>query len=300
MSEEMMTTKELTRYLRINRMQVYHLISQNRMPSTKVGRKWIFPRKLIDEWIESSASLPQQTKEVPEGRLLASGTKDMVLDMLCARVGSKYPDFPLFCASTGSIEALKSLNLRHTDIAWCHLLDPESGEYNVPFVPIYAPDIRPVAVNLYHRDIGFLVAPSNPLHIRGFKDLARKNVRFVNRQKGSDTRTLIDHHVGGLNIDPGDIYGYDNEACTHLEVGLSVLSNEADAGIASATISRLLGLSFIHLAHERLDMILDEHTYFHSSVQALMEVLRSESFRGAVAKLGGYDLRDSGKVLYAQ
>jgi len=234
-----------------------------------------------------------------EGGLLASGSNDLVLSMLLTEVRRLHPDFYLFSAGTGGIEGLQALNAGYADIAWSHLFDPESGEYNIPFLPIYAPNVRPAVINLYYRDLGLLVAPNNPLSIKGFEDLGRKNVRFVNRQEGSGTRKLIDHHLARLGFDPAQIDGYDREACTHLEVGLSVLSNEVDVGIAATAISRLLGLSFIPVAHERFDMILDQHTFFHDGVQALMVVLRSESFRGRAARLGNYDFKDSGEILYA-
>ena len=112
-------------------------------------------------------------------------------------------------------------------------------------------------------------------------------------------RKLIDYHLGKLGVDPAHIEGYANEAYTHLEIGLSVLSNETDVGVATIAVSQLLGLFFIPITSERFDMILDQHTFFQSGVQTLMEVLRSDSFRARVAKLGNYDFRDSGKILYA-
>ena len=304
MSEEMMSTKEAARYLGIHEKQVYALIGQKRIPGTKATGKWVFPRKLIDEWIESSArsgleQARQKTKRI-EGGLLASGSNDLILDMLQTHVRRMHPDFYLFSASTGSTEGLKALNMGYTDIAWSHLYDPESGEYNIPFLPLYAPAVKPVVVNLYYRQLGFLVAAGSPLHIRGFEDLTHKGVRFMNRQTGSGTRKLIDYHLARLGIDPAHIDGYDNEAYTHLEVGLSILSNEADAGVATIAVSQLLGLPFIPITRERFDMILDQRTFFQGGVQTLMEVLRSDSFRGRAARFGNYDFKDSGKILYAQ
>lgn len=302
MFEEMMTTTEVAQYLRIHEKQVYKLIRSKKIPATRVTGKWVFPRKLINEWIGSSAvsGLDEAGKKrVPEGWLLASGSKDIVLDMLQSHMGRMYSDFHFFSTGTGSVEGLKALNMGYTDIAWVHLLDSVSGEYNIPFLPIYLPDVRPAVINLYYRDLGLLVASNNPLGIKGIKDLARKNVRFVNRQKGSDTRNFIDYHFVRININSADVQGYDHEVFTHLEVGLSVLSNEADVGIATIAASRLLGLSFIPVAQERFDMILDQHTFFHGGLQALMEVLRSEGFRREAVGLGGYNLKNSGKVLHA-
>ena len=303
MSEEIMNTKEVAHYLGIHEKQVYALIGQKRIPATRVTGKWVFPRKLIDEWIESSAmsgleQARQKTGRV-EGGFLASRSNDPILDMLQTHVRRMHSDFYLFSASTGSTDGLKALNMGYTDIAWSHLYDPESGEYNIPFLPIYAPDVKPVVVNLFYRELGFLVAAHNPLNIRGFEDLARKDVRFINRQKGSGTRILTDHHLFRLGIDPAGIHGYDNDVNTHIEVGLSVLSNETDVGIATIAVSRFLGLFFIPITRERFDMVLGQHTFFHGGAQALMEVLRSDGFRARVARLGSYDFTHSGKILYA-
>ncbi len=303
MSEEMMNTKEVAHYLGIHEKQVYALIGQKRIPATRVTGKWVFPRKLIDEWIESNArsgleQARQKTKRV-EGGLLASGSNDLILDMLQTHVRRMHPDFYLFSASTGSTDGLKALNLGYTDIAWSHLFDPETGEYNIPFLPVYVPNVKPVVVNLYYRELGLLVAARNPLNIRGFEDLARRDVRLINRQKGSGTRNLIDRNLTRLGIDPAHIRGYEDEVYTHLEVGLSVLSNETDVGIATIAVSQLLGLPFIPITRERFDMVLGQQTFFQQGIQTLMEVLKSDTFRTKVARLGNYDFKDSGKILYA-
>jgi putative molybdopterin biosynthesis protein len=303
MSEEMMSTKEVARYLGIHEKQVYALIGLKRIPATRVTGKWVFPRKLIDEWIETNArsgleQVRQKTKRV-SGGLLASGSNDLILDMLQTQIRRMYPEFYLFSASIGSTEGLKALNMGYTDIAWSHLFDPESGEYNIPFLPTYVPDVKAVVVNLYYRELGFLTAPGNPLGIRGFEDLARKDVKLINRQKGAGTRNLIDRNLAKLGMTPENIQGYANEAYTHLEVGLSVLSNETDVGVATIAVAKLLGLYFIPITEERFDMILEQKTFFDPGVQALIDVLRSPDFREQVVRLGNYDFRDSGKILYA-
>ncbi len=303
MSEEMMNTKEVARYLGIHEKQVYALIGSKRIPATRVTGKWIFPRKLIDEWIESNAKagLEQAQKKTRrmESALLASGSNDLVLDLLQTHTKRAYPDFYLFSASTGSTEGLKALNLGYTDIAWSHLFDPATGDYNVPFLPTYVPDVKPVVVNLYYRELGFVLAPDNPLKIRGFEDLSRPDLRLVNRQKGSGTRVLLDHNLERLAIEPSTIKGYDREYNTHLEVGLAVLSGEADVGLATIAVSKLLGLHFIPIKEERFDMILTESKFFSRPVQAIMNVLTSKEFRTSVARLAAYSFRDSGKIIYS-
>jgi len=304
MSEEMMNTKEVAKHLGIHEKQVYALIKSKRIPSTRVTGKWIFPKKLIDEWIESNAQkglgqAREKAKRI-EGALLASGSNDPILDMVHTTMKESYPEFYIFSSNTGSTEGLKALNKGHTDIAWSHLLEPRTGEYNIPFLPTYLPDVQPVVVNLFYRDLGFVVAPKNPLSIKGFEDLVRKEIRFINRQKGSGTRVLMDYHLKRLRLSVSKITGYEKEAYTHFEVGLSILSKEADVGIATVAVSKLLGLSFIPITQERFDMILSKSTFFEKGIQAFIEVLNSEGFRNRVAKLGNYDFKSSGKILYSK
>jgi len=304
MTEEMMSTKQVAQYLGIHEKQVYALIKSKRIPSTRVTGKWVFPKKLIDTWIESSAQkgfeqAKQKSKRI-EGALLASGSNDPILDMLQTYMKKSYPEFFIFSANTGSTEGMKALSKGYTDIAWSHLFDPKSGEYNIPFLSTYLPNVKAVVVNLFYRDLGFLVAPKNPFHIKGFEDLTQKGVRFINRQKGSGTRVLLDHHVRRLRIPSAEIEGYDREVYTHFEVGLSILSKEANVGIATIAVSKLLGLPFIPITRESFDMILDQSTFFQKGVQALIEILNSKTFRDRVEGLGIYDFKNSGKILYSK
>ena len=216
---------------------------------------------------------------MPAGATTRSSTCSIPTCGRCTR-------FYLFSASTGSTDGLKTLNMGYTDIAWSHLYDPESGEYNIPFLPVYTPNVKPVVVNLFYRELGFLTAAGNPHHIKGFEDLARKKIRFINRQKGSGTRKLIDHNLAQRGIDASAIRGYDDEVNTHLEIGLSIISGEADVGIATVAVSKLLSLAFVPITRERFDMILGQQTFFQGGVQTLMEVLKIGRFPGEGGKAG--------------
>ncbi|MBU1208705.1 MAG: helix-turn-helix transcriptional regulator [Proteobacteria bacterium] len=304
MSEEIMSTKEVAQYLGIHEKQVYALIKSQRIPSTRVTGKWIFPKKLIDEWIDTNtragmAEARRKSKQI-EGALLASGSNDPILDILKTYIRKAYPEFYLFSANTGSTDGLKALNQGYTDIAWSHLLDPKSGQYNIPFLSTYLPNLKTVVINLFNRDLGFLVAAGNPLNLHGFKDLAKPKVRFINRQKGSGTRVLLDHHLRQLKIPAPSIKGYENEVYTHFEVGLSILAKETDVGLATGSVSKLLGLSFIPLTQESFDMLLDQSTFFERGVQAFIEILNSKEFRSRVENLGSYEFKNSGKIIYSQ
>ena len=303
MSEELMNTREVAQYLDIHEKQVYGLIKAGRIPCTRVTGKWIFPKKLIDEWIETNTTsgMKQARKKSSKisGALLTSGSNDPVMDMLLTATKKSHPDFYIFSANTGSVNGLKALNEGLTDIALSHLFDPETGQYNIPYLPEYLPNINPVVVNLFHRELGFLIQPDIASQIKGFESLTGKKIRFINRQNGSGTRLLLDYHLQELGIVADQINGYENEVYTHFEVGLSIIAGDAEVGIASAAIGKLLGLAFKPITSECFDMILDQSTFFQSGVQSFIETLKTEAFRNRVEKIGGYDFRDAGKILHS-
>ena len=196
----------------------------------------------------------------------------------------------------GGLTALKNGNAH---IAGSHLLDEETGEYNVSYLKKYLPDKDPVLVNLVYREQGLLVLPGNPKGIAAFKDLARADVMFVNRQAGAGTRLLTDLHLKKLGIEPSKVRGYDHEEYTHMGVASAVLSGAADTGLGILAAANALGLDFIPVAQERYDLVIPRAHYENPMVQALLEIIRGDAeFRAAVEAMGGYDTRDMGEILY--
>jgi excisionase family DNA binding protein len=303
MSAELMNTKEVAKYLDIHEKQVYLLIKAGKIPCTRVTGKWIFPVKLIDEWIQTSAldGLQQARKRINqiEGALLAAGSNDPVLDMLLAAIKKDHPAFNVFSANTGSVSGLEALNTGLTDIAFSHLFDPQTGDYNTPYLKQYCPDNHPLIVNLFYRQIGFLITKFMSDIFKGWESLTHKKIRFVNRQRGSGIRILLDYELKNRGIAGDDISGYDNEVYTHFEVGLSLVSGEADVGIASAAVAKILDLNFQPLVSERFDMILDKNTFFQPAIQAFIETLQSDQFKNRVEKIGNYNFKDAGKILHS-
>ena len=303
MSSELMNTKEVAKYLDIHEKQVYLLIKSGKIPCTRVTGKWIFPVNLIDEWIQTSAQdgLQKARKKVDEieGALLASGSNDPVLDILLTNIKKVHPAFNIFSANTGSANGLKALNTGLTDIAFSHLFDPQTGDYNTPYLKQYCPDHQPVVVNLFYRQIGFLISKSKADVFHGWESLTHPKIRFVNRQSGSGTRIMLDYELSKRGIASDDISGYDDEIYTHFEVGLSLVSGEADVGIASAAVAKILDLKFQTLVSERFDMVLDKNAFFQPAIQSFIETLQSNQFKNRVEKIGNYNFKDAGRILHS-
>ncbi len=304
MSKEMMNTKEVASYLEIHEKQVYALIKEGKLPCTKATGKWIFPKHMIDSWIEENARAGiHQAKEkaarVP-GALLAAGSNDPVLDLLLSKLRLLYPDIFIFSANTGSSQGLTALGKGLVDIAWSHLFDKESGQYNIPFIPRLAPGLDAVVLNMFTRETGIITSAGNPKHIKTIDDFSKKKIRIINRQAGSGTRLLLDDLIEKVSIESSSITGYDNMVFTHLEVGLAVLSGKADAGIATGSVASMLGLDFIPLSTERFDMVLARDNFFKRQVQALITVLRSDEFKNQAGAFGHYDFKCSGMLMWPE
>ena len=304
MSKEMMNTKEVASYLEIHEKQVYALIKEGKIPCTKATGKWIFPKHIIDSWIDdNSRSGMNQAKEKAArmpGALLAAGSNDPVLDLLLSTLRLSNPDILIFSANTGSSQGLTALGKGLVDIAWSHLFDKDSGQYNVPFISRLAPGIEAVAVSMFTRETGIITSPGDSKRIKGITDLCKKDIRIINRQEGSGTRLLLDGLIQKAGIEASSITGYDNVVFTHLEVGLAILSGKADAGIATGSVASMLGLNFIPLSSERFDMVIARNNFFKRQVQALISVLRSDEFKSQTNSFDHYDFKCSGMVVWPE
>ena len=210
------------------------------------------------------------------------------------------PELKIAATNVGSHGGLLALQRGETHIAGTHLLDPESGVYNIPDIQRTISKIPVVLVHLAQREQGILVARGNPKSIQSLKDLARKDVRFVNRQPGSGTRVLLDYRLKKLAIDPPSIIGYEREEFTHMAVGVAITSGLADAGLGVRAAAQALGLDFIPIASEQYDLLAASSFFDSERGAQLLEVICSDGFKRAVAALGGYDPRRAGEVLYRQ
>ena len=229
-----------------------------------------------------------------ERTILAIGSHDVTLDLLTQYLAPRRRR--LASAHVGSLGGLVALRRREAHLAGSHLLDPETGEYNAPYVRRYLPDTPVVLVTLVHRQQGLMVARGNPKGIRGLEDLVRPDVRFVNRQRGSGTRILLDYHLRRLGLSPEDIRGYQHEEYTHLAVAAAVASGRADVGLGIAAAAQALGLDFIPLFTERYDLVVPRSFYHDDLLAPLWEVLQDPAFRRDVTSLPGYDVAEMGKV----
>jgi putative molybdopterin biosynthesis protein len=230
--------------------------------------------------------------------IVCIGSHDNALDVLGNFLKKKHPELSLSSAHVGSLGGLLALKRGEAHLAGTHLLDEEAGEYNVSYIKKHLPDQRIVLVNFVYRTQGFIVPKGNPKGIKGFEDLAREDVVFVNRQAGAGTRLLTDLYLKRLRIDQNRVKGYHHEEFTHMAVAAAVVSGAADTGLAVLSAAQALGLDFIPVAQERYDLAIPEEHYATPMLQALLQIVREDrEFRKQIESMGGYDVSEMGKVI---
>ena len=220
--------------------------------------------------------------------IVAIGSHDLTLDLLAQFLAERGTH--LSSANVGSQGGLVALRRGEAHLAGSHLLDPDTGEYNVSYVKKYLPDTPVVLVTLVGREQGLIVKPGNPKTLRTLADLGQPDVIFVNRQRGAGTRVLLDFEIEKIGLKPEEIRGYDREEYTHLAVAAAVASGVADCGLGIAAAARALELDFVPLFKERYDLIIPHEHYTSPLLRPLLDLLRDARFREQVAALPGYDI----------
>lgn len=227
--------------------------------------------------------------------IFAIGSHDMTLDLMAQFLAQR--NRRLVSANVGSMGGLMALQRGEAHLAGSHLLDPETGSYNLTFIRQVLPETPVKVVALVDRQQGLLVAKGNPKEIRRLEDLVRPEVVFVNRQRGAGTRVLLDYHLTLLSIAPQAIQGYNQEEYTHLAVAAAVASGRADCGLGIAAAAQALDLDFIPLYKENYELIIPSQFYNDALLRPLLDLLSESQFQQTVASLPGYEVSRMGTLV---
>jgi putative molybdopterin biosynthesis protein len=230
-----------------------------------------------------------------EKTILCIGSHDLTLDLLAQYLSER--DRRLVSANVGSQGGLIALRRGEAHFAGSHLLDPETGKYNISYVRQYLPNIPVKVVALVGREQGLIVPRGNPKGITDLRSLTNSKVRFVNRQRGAGTRVLLDYHLNSMTITPDSIEGYQQEEYTHLGVAAAVASGRADCGLGIAAAAQALDLDFVPLFQERYDLVISKQFAEAELLAPLFDLLADSAFRAAVSQLTGYDVSVMGTTI---
>ncbi|RJP15301.1 MAG: helix-turn-helix domain-containing protein [Candidatus Abyssobacteria bacterium SURF_5] len=297
-----LNTHEVAKLLDINEKMVYSLISEKGLPATKATGKWLFPKRLVEQWLENQTiNYPKSAHPAPpyQGLLIVSGSNDILLDRALSLFNRLYPDHVAVFGNLGSLGGIRALRRGLCHIASSHLQEENENEYNFRFANVELGQL-PAVVNFCRREQGLLLQKGNPKSISTVSDLLRPNVRIVNRPLGTGTRLLFDKKLQEHLAQSNHIQGYENEVGRHLDVGLEILAGRADAGPCIRAVAGLLGLDFISWGWERFDLIILKERFFEEGIQLFIGLLHEPQFRESAADFEGYDLSLCGKMVFPQ
>ncbi|MDU2063883.1 MAG: helix-turn-helix transcriptional regulator [Sporomusaceae bacterium] len=301
------TPEEVSKILKISRFTVYEMIKRGDLPAYHIGRKVRVEAPDLEQYIQKaktappllstdSATLPVSTAK-NENQFILCG-QDLLLDILIRHLEKQLPSCRCLRNYAGSMEGLLALYRGKAHAATCHLWDSDTDTYNLPYVRRLLPGQATQIINLACRTEGFYVAKNNPKQIADWGDLAREDIRFINREPGSGARVLLDEKLRLLKIATESVHGYEQEETSHLAIASAVARGEADIGLGiEKTALQVEKISFIPLHLERYDLVIRKRDIAKSEFQILIAILRSKEFQKELTGMGGYDLTYTGQIM---
>lgn len=240
-------------------------------------------------------SLRRDAAEI-QNTIVAIGSHDPLLDVLADMLKKQGSGFSLSSTHVGSLGGIMAIRRGEAHLGGVHMLDSANGKYNVSYIKKYIPDMPMALLHLVNRTQGFMVAKGNPKNVNQFADLTREDIRFVNRQKGSGTRLLLDYCLRKEGVDPAAIKGYDKEEFTHLSTAAAIAEGGADAALGIYSAAVAFDLGFIPVGEEQYDLAIPVKFLQLPKIEKLVETIKSDEFLQAVKKMGGYDTTLTGNI----
>lgn len=309
--EHSYTTEDLAKLLKISKLTVYDLIKKGELPAYRVGRQMRVDAEDLERYkarAKSGSLRPafpppnaaplEASRETAGVRPLVITGQDVSLDILTKHIEKRTRAYRPLRSHVGSLDSLIAMYQGQADIVSTHLLDGDTGEYNVPYVRKLLTGHSYVVLNLVVRSAGIYVRRGNPKRITAWTDLARDGIRIVNREKGSGARVLLDEQLRLHAIPPLNVSGYGDEESNHLGVAGKVASGEADAGVGIERAASMVGVDFIPLIQERYDLVMLKHPHNLEWIELVTEIVRSNAFKKELRSIQGYDLTHTGTVTY--
>jgi len=297
-----LSTKEVAEFLDVNEKMIYALISEKGLPATKVTGKWLFPRRLVEQWLEQHImNYPHAVQTTAsQNMLIVTGSHDLLLERTLGLFNQTHPDIIAVFGSVGSLGGLRALKRGACHIAASHLLHSDEQEYNFEFVQQEFGRELAAVVNFCQREQGLIVAPGNPKQLHSVADLAQPGVVIANRPLTTGTRLLLDRELQRAGLTGMQIQGYGNEYQSHWDVAFEVLTGRAAAAPAIRSVATVMGLDFVPLRWERYDLLIAKARFFEEGVQLFLNMLQDPALRRLAHDLQGYDLSACGKMLFQQ
>ncbi|MDQ1144458.1 putative molybdopterin biosynthesis protein [Bacillus sp. SORGH_AS 510] len=304
MEEKAYTPDEVAQIFQISKHTVYELIKRGELQAFKIGNKMRIDHAELERYKENTKAPAKKIQSNPTSTtnnhalsIRLSGSHDFLVEHFAKQAGTAL-NVQIQPSYIGSLEGLMMLYRGQCDIAAIHLLDPTSQEYNLPFIHQLFVYESILVLRLAARQQGFIVAKGNPKCILDFSDLVRKDVQFINRQKGAGTRFLLDSKLSSNGISPSKINGYNNEEWNHLSAASYISRGIADVAFGIQSAASHLGLDFVPVTQEHFDLVFRFTEENKQNLTDLIQYLQSPEFKDSLTDLEGYSIEDLGKVIY--
>jgi len=323
MSDNSYTIEEVAQILKVSKLTVYELIKKGKLAHYRVGRQIRVDTYDLEKYkeqqrdhnlaelkepirtlpINSTNSLKQSTKPVAtlplnnQQQVIITG-QDVSLDLLSRYLGTKEPNIRPLRAYSSSLQSIIAIVLGQADIVSTHLYDGETNQYNLPYITRILNGFQYVVINLAFRNVGFYVKKGNPKKVKTWFDLTKPEVKMVNREKGSGARVLLEEMLKLNKIKIGKLRGYYWEETSHISAARAVARGAADVAIGIEKGAQVTGIDFVPLTKERYDLVILKNSKNEGLIKAIIDILESNQFQEELNALGGYDLKEIGKIVY--
>ncbi|HHW39092.1 MAG TPA: helix-turn-helix transcriptional regulator [Bacillales bacterium] len=318
MRNESYTTEEISQILKVSKLTVYDLIKKGELKSYRVGRQMRIDAFDLENYKRRAKGLPPLEEQLPSilsdkldiakqeqslrnaPRSIIISGQDMCLDILSKQIEKRSNHYRPLRSYVGSLDSLFSMYKGEADIVSTHLIDGDTEEYNIPYIRKILVSHHFIILNLISRLAGFYVKKGNPYNIRTWEDLKNnQKVKFINREKGSGARILVDEMLRVHNIDESEIDGYLQEETSHLGVAGMVAKGDIDLAVGIEKAAQIAGIDFVPLVKERYDIVILKTENNKELIELVTETLQSHKFKEELLALG-YDVTQTGNVLYEQ
>ena len=229
--------------------------------------------------------------------IVSIGSHDVIMDVIASLIAERNRQSSLSSAHVGSLGGIMAMKRGETHIAPIHLLDEKTGNYNTEYIKRYLKNQDVSIIKGVKREQGLMVAKGNPKKIKDVSDLVNDNIIFVNRQKGSGTRILLDYKIKELGLDSAKIIGYEREMTTHMMVASAVSSGSADVGLGIKSAAVAMGLEFVPVGEEEYDFVIHNEFLEEERIKNFIEILKSDCFASELKKLEGYSIENAGEIV---
>lgn len=315
MTDTAYTTEEVAQILKVSKLTIYDLVKKGLLRTYRVGRQMRIDPADLEEYInrskEGSAATLSVDKmdselrgqephhEVATPRQVVISGQDLSLDILANHIENLSSGLRPLRSYAGSLESLISMYQGYSDIVSTHLFDSESGEYNLPYIKKILVNFEYVVINLLSRKAGFYVQKGNPKKIKNWIDLKSTGVSIINREKGSGARVLLDESLKKYQISMREVKGYVQEETSHFGVATAVANGVADVGVGIEKAANIVqGVDFIPVVDEKYDLVMLKTNENERLIENILKILSSDRFITDLSALGGYDLSNTGKIIY--